>query len=143
MKLSLVNTISGFLIPETDEDYKNKLHLGIGETYIAEIKLVRNPEFHRKYFKMIATAWALLPEAVQTYFRSSEGLRKYAEVAAGYCEPFFSPSRGEWLEVPKSIAFDKLEQADFEKLYVGVRTVLDAVVTRYVSEEEFKRLLQF
>lgn len=143
MKINLVNTASGFFIPETDEDYRNKLHLKVGETYCAEFRLVRNADFHRKYFKMIAVAWELIPETLQSYFRNSEGLRKYAEVAAGYCEPFFSPTRGEWLEVPKSIAFDKLGQAEFEDLYVNVRTVLDAIVTRYVSQEEFMRLLQF
>ena len=57
MKLHLVNTASGFLVPESDYDYEQKLHLKVGETYSADIHLVRNAEHNRKYFKMLRTAW--------------------------------------------------------------------------------------
>lgn len=138
MKLNLVNTING-LIPECEEDYEGKKRLKLGETYCADIHLVRNPGHHRKYFAMIRTAWEYLPESLQYFFKTREGFRKHVEMAAGYSEPFFSPIRQEWLEGPKSIAYDKLGQSEFEELYLAVRTVLDGIVGKYVSVEEFER----
>ena len=139
MKLHLVNTANGFLVPESDFDYYQKRHLKVGETYSADIHLVRNAEHHRKYFKMIRTAWEYLPEPLQYFFHNSEGFRKHVEMTAGYSEPFFSPKLQEWVEGPKSIAFDKLDQAEFEELYNQVRSVLDTILAKYITEEEFKR----
>ena len=81
MKLNLVNTPRGFLVPESDADYDGKARLRIGETYTAEIKLVRNPEFHRLYFQMLRTAWEFLPEAVRSekFHGNQEAFRKGAE----------------------------------------------------------------
>lgn len=138
MKLHLVNTASGLLIPETDFDYEQKKHLKVGETYMADIKLVRNAEFHRKYFRMINLSWSYLPESLREFFKSSEGFRKYLEMTAGYYELFYSPQKQEWVQGPKSIAFDKLDQGEFEKLYMGVRNILDMILTRYISQEEFE-----
>ena len=138
MKLTLVNTVNG-LIPECEEDYEGKKRLKLGETYCADIHLVRNPGHHRKYFAMIRTAWEYLPESLQYFFKTREGFRKHVEMAAGYSEPFFSAKLQEWVEGPKSIAYDKLGQSEFEELYLAVRTVLDGIVGKYVSVEEFER----
>lgn len=140
MKLHLVNTANGFLIPESDYDFAQKLHLKVGETYIADIRPHRNAEFHRKYMKMIRTAWEYLPEPLQYFFRNVDGFRKHIEVTAGYCEPFFSPALQEWVDGPKSIAYDKLDQGEFEQLYTEVRTVLDSILTRYISQEKFEKI---
>lgn len=139
MKLHLVNTASGFLVPESDYDYEQKLHLKVGETYSADIHLVRNAEHHRKYFKMLRTAWEYLPEPLQYFFHSAEGFRKHVEMTAGYYEPFFSPRLQEWVEGPKSIAYDKMDQAEFSELYDKVRAVLDSILTKYITQEEFER----
>lgn len=139
MKMHLVNTANGFLVPESDFDYEQKLHLRIGETYSADVHLVRNAGHHRKYFKMLRTAWEYLPEPLQYFFRNVDGFRKHVEMTAGYSEPFFSPTRQEWLEGPRSIAYDKLDQGEFEKLYNGVRSVLDGILTKYISQEEFEQ----
>ena len=61
MKLNVINTSRGLLIPETDEDYEKKGTLQIGKTYSVDVRLVRNPDFHRKYFAMLNCAWSLLP----------------------------------------------------------------------------------
>lgn len=140
MRINLINTSSG-LIPLTDEDYEGKTHLKLGETYTCEVRLSRNLDHHRKYFKMMNTAWSCLPESICLHFKSKEGFRKYCEVTAGYFEPFYSPRLQEWVEVPKSIAFDKMDQAEFEDLYNRVKIVVDAIVTRYISPEEFNELL--
>lgn len=139
MKVHLVNTANGFLIPETDIDGDLKKQLRIGETYSADIKLVRNAEFHRKYFKMIHTAFEFLPDRQRRFFKDQETFRKFLEVTAGYYEPFFSPKLCEWIQVPKSVAYDKLDQAGMEALYNTVRKVLDEMLTQWISREDFEK----
>lgn len=140
MKLHLLNTMSG-LVPCYDEDADEKKKLKLGEQYEAEIKISRNPLFHRKFFSLIACAWEFLGEKRQKGFRTKECFRKYLISAAGFVEPFFSPKNGEWLEIPKSIEFSKMDEAEFEELYKGVRTVIDSLLATIVSKEEFDKYL--
>lgn len=143
MKISLVNTDRG-LVPYADEDFELKNKLKLGEVYTCTLKVSRNLEHHRKYFKMIATAWEFLPEYVQANFRDVEIFRKQMEMCAGYFERVYSPMTGEWADWPKSIAFDKLDQDEFEKVYNGVRNVIDALLRPYISEKEFEEnILRF
>jgi len=140
MKLNLINTPRGFLVPESDVDYDNKTKLRIGETYSVEIKLIRNPEFHRLYFQMLRTAWEFLPESIRDvrFHGNQNAFRKCIEIAAGYYEEFYSLSMRQWIQGPKSIAFERLDETEFHELYNGVRSVLDKILTKYISVEEFE-----
>jgi len=143
MKLNLYNTPSG-LKPCYDEDFDEKKKLKIGETYVAEIKLARNPQFHKKYFALINLAWEYLPERQTEGFRTKELFRKYCEVAAGFCDPFYSPTRREWVEIPRSISFGSMDETEFTDLYEKVKDVIFGIIGRFVSEEEFmSNLAQF
>lgn len=143
MKIKLLNTISG-LVPIYDEGFDEKKKLKIGEIYEAEIRLQRNIRFHRKFMALLNCAWAYLPEATQGGFRTIENFRKYLTVAAGFCDVFYSPTYGQWVEIPKSLSFDKMDDAEFQKLYESVRNIIDSILANYVSPEEFsKHLLNF
>lgn len=140
MKLTLLNTPQG-LKPCYDADYEEKKRLKLGEYYQAEIKLQRNPEFHRKYFALVNAAYELLPGRIAEGFRTVENFRKYLEVAAGHCDTFFSPKVGGWVEIPATISFDKMDQAEFEDLYKRVRDVIDTILQPYISDVDFERVL--
>ena len=140
MKLNVINTSRGLLIPETDEDYEKKGTLQIGKTYSVDVRLVRNPDFHRKYFAMLNCAWSLLPPSVQEGFRSRENFRKYVQIAAGFSEPFFHPTEG-FIDMPKSINFESMDELEFQDLYQKVRTVIDSIVQRYITTEQFEKTL--
>lgn len=140
MKLQLINTING-LVPCYDEDFDEKKKLKLGEVYEAEIKVSRNFQFHKKARALLNCAWQYLPETKQKGFRTIENFRKYLTVAAGYCEVFFSPKSGQYVEYPKSWAFDKMDNAEFEELYKGVRTVIDSLLATIVNKEEFDKYL--
>ena len=140
MKLNVINTSRGLLIPETDEDYEKKGTLQIGKTYSVDIRLVRNPDFHRKYFAMLNWAWSLRPQSVQEGFRSRENFRKYVQIAAGFSEPFFHPTEG-FIDMPKSINFESMDEIEFQDLYQKVRTVIDSIVQRYITTEQFENTL--
>lgn len=137
MELLLYNTSDG-LKPCYDEDYDEKKKLKIGEVYKAKITLVRNIRFHRKYFALINLAWEYQNDKVISHFRNNiELFRKTIEIAAGHCEQVYSIERKEWLEIPKSIAFDKMDDASFIDLYERVKDVLFSTFLTNVDEEEF------
>lgn len=137
MELNLLNTAGG-LVPCDDNDYEEKRKLKVGQIYKATIKLNRNYRLHRKYFALINCAWAYQAERQTAFFHESvDVFRKTVEVAAGHCERVYSIARKEWIDVPKSIAFDKMDEAEFRDLYERVKNVLFAIFLRGVNEEEF------
>jgi hypothetical protein len=144
MKLMLLNTFEG-LKPCYDADFEEKKKLRTGQVYSAEIKLERNYEFHKKYFALISLAWEYQPEKRQEFFKNSvEVFRKTVEISAGHCDLVYSIKRKEWLEVPKSIAFSKMDNSSFQMLYDNVKGVLFTYFLNHISVEEFeKNLINF
>ena len=140
MKLNVYNTPHG-LIPCYDEDFDEKKKLKIGAYYSVEVKLLRNYEFHKKYFALISLAWEYLTEKQQDFFKTKEKFRKTIEMAAGYSETIYSIARKEWIEMPLSIAFDKLDEAGFNDLYEKVKDVLFLTALKNISIEEFQKNL--
>lgn len=141
MKLNLFCTSTG-LKPCYDEDYDEKRKLKVGAYYEAEIKLVRNPDFHRKFFSLINLSWEFLPERQQKGFKNNKDLwRKYLIAASGYVDLFYSPKLKDYVEIPKSICFDKMNEAEFKDLYESVKNVIWSIISRFVAKDEFERLL--
>ena len=111
-----------------DADFDEKKKLKLGEVYNVDIKLSRNYRFHKKYFALINLAWEYQNERTQKHFNnSSEAFRKTVEVSAGHYEVVYSIERKEWLHVPKSIAFEKMDEAQFSDLYENVKRVLFSI----------------
>ena len=142
MKLLLQNTALG-LVPLYDSDLDEKRKLKVGQVYQADIKVVRNINFHRKMWAMLNTAWALLPEKTQNGFRSLEGFRSYLLVAAGFYDTYFSPRLKEFVEVPKSMSFASMDEAEFSDCYEAIKNVIWGILSSRVSitQEMFETYL--
>ena len=140
MKLIVVNTPRG-LVPLGDDDYEEKKKLKLGQTYSVEVKVARNVDFHRKYFALISYAWEFLNEQETERFRTKENFRKYVEVAAGHCDVIFHPRLQEYVEIPKSISFGKMDNAEFSDLYQRVKDVIFSIIGNRVTQDQFERLL--
>lgn len=144
MKIKLLNTVQG-LKPLYDEDFDEKKKLKIGEIYEADVKKARNLQFHKKYFALINCAWEYQNEKVVEFFHhNKDAFRKTVEIAAGLYEPVYLIGKKEWSQAPKSIAFDKMDEAEFMDLYDNVKRVLFQTFLRHIDEEEFvKNLINF
>lgn len=141
MKLHLLNTPSG-LKPCYDNDFDEKKKLKIGEAYIADIKLVRNPKFHRLFYALVNLSWEYLSERHQRGFKDNVELwRKYLISAAGYVDVFYSPQLKQYVEYPKSISFEKMDEAEFKDLYDRVLDIVLSVLKDRVGKEEFDAML--
>lgn len=138
MEIYLFNTPQG-LKPCYDDDYDEKKKLKLGQVYKAKITQSRNIHFHRKYFALIRTAWEYVNERFQReLFKDNiENFRKGVEVAAGHCDVVFNPRLKEFVDVPKSIAFDKMDELEFQDLYERVKNVLFSTFLKNIDEDEF------
>lgn len=140
MRLLVVNTPRG-LVPCGDDDYDEKKKLRLGETYSVEVRVARNVDFHRKYFALIAYAWEYLNEKELATFKSKDNFRKYLEISAGHCDVIFHPRLQEFVEIPKSISFGSMDNAEFSELYSKVKDVIFSIIGNRVTIEEFERIL--
>lgn len=138
MKINLVVTSEGFRCA-SDDDYEKKKTLKRGSVVECTVKEYRNYKFHKLYFSMINLSWEYLTEQQREFFHENiDAFRKTVEVAAGHYEPVYSVSRQAWLEVPKSIAFDKLDEAGFHDLYERVKSVIFQTFIPNVNKESFE-----
>ena len=143
MKLNLVVTSEGFRCA-TDDDYEKKRTLRRGTVVECTVKEYRNYNFHKLYFSLINLSWEYLTEQQREFFHDSvEAFRKTVEVAAGHYEPVYNVVRKEWVETPKSIAFDKLCESDFSKLYERVKDVIFNMFIPEISKEEFEEQIKW
>ena len=140
MKLNLLNTLDG-LKPCYDDDYEDKKKLKLGQVYSAEIKLFRNYEFFKKYFKLINITWEFLPEHIQEKFKNRDKMREPLQMTAGFTDTLFSIDRGELVERPKSIAFESMPEEEFIELYERVKDVIFKVFHDYITEEIYIKAL--
>lgn len=143
MKINLVVTEDGFVCA-TDKDEEEKKTLKRGTVVECTIKEYRNYKFHKKYFSLINCAWEYLNEEQQQFFyNSKDSFRKTVEISAGHCEPVYNRTRNEWIDMPKSVAFDKMTEAEFSQLYERVKDVLYSLFLTSVNREEFENELRW
>lgn len=141
MKMFLYNA-DGYLRPLYDEDALEKQKLKRGQVYEADIREARNLQFHRKFFSLIRLSFEYLPEKQREGFHEDpENWRKYVTVLAGHVDMFYSPDLRMWLQIPKSIAFDKMDEAAFKDFYDRCYTEIFKIISPFVSEEEFESVL--
>lgn len=85
-----------------------------GSTFTADIKIVRCPGLHRKYFKMLRVVLHNLPERFGC--KTIDALREELMFRAGYFKKFVL-STGEEAYKVESISFENMDQIQFEEVY--------------------------
>ena len=97
---------------------KTVSNLALGETLAFEWFEPRSPSHHRLFFAKLG---ALLDR--QEAFDSAHDLRLWLTVGAGYCD-LRPGATGELIAIPQSIAFHRLDEADFCDLHGRVDAFL-------------------
>ena len=99
------------LVPADDESMERFKKLKKADVLECDVKEYRNYEFHKKYFALINLAFEN-----QEFYKDLNQFRKIMEMKSGYFD-IVPTDKGYNLFIPKSIAYDKLNQVDFEELY--------------------------
>lgn len=143
MKMNLVRTDSFRFVPAEDTDLEKARKVPQGAVVECNVRILRNYAFMRKFWALVRTAYSFLTERQREFFHNSEdGFRCTLEVAAGYYDEFYDVTRRAWVQKPKSIAFDKMDEAEFSQLYESVVDVIFKVFLGHVNEEEFRNALK-
>lgn len=118
MKIELIKHAGGVLIPADEMELEKLNKFKTGEQYQAEIKLTRNPAFHRKvfvFFKFCFDHWAS-GEEFASESRQFDLFRQNLTVLAGFYESFYKIGGGVRIEA-KSLSFSSMSQEEFEECY--------------------------
>lgn len=121
MQIDLVKHPGGVFSPVNDSDLERLQRFRNGETYTADIKLTRNPKFHRKvmaFFGFCFSHWcadrAGLGSADET--TQFNRFRKDLTILAGFYDTVTN-IRGEVRAEAKSLSYAQMEQEEFERCY--------------------------
>lgn len=88
--------------------------LAIGETLSFSWREPRSPKFHRLFFAMLHNLFDQ-----QEQFDDVDSLRAWLTVGAGYAE-FVPGPKGRMVALPKSIAWDRMDDTEFHELVSAV-----------------------
>jgi hypothetical protein len=114
MEVFLVKTMTGpEVMPESVGDWAS---LPIGKTLKAQITVARNIKHHRKFQKLITVIFSNLPENMSARYPSRDAFMDEIKIQTGWRDKRISIGGTEYY-VPKSIAFAKMDQTAFDKLY--------------------------
>lgn len=137
MKIYVRNTLSG-LVPLYGSDYDEKRKLKIGQDYEVQIRLVRNPYFHRKFFALLNIGHQNSPNYSHLPF---DTFRRVAVMKAGYFISYDTP-KGVIFEA-ESISFDNMDDDRFGEVYSNVVNwiIKDCGITAETIEDEIRNFL--
>ncbi len=96
--------IDGKLVPLNDDH-----SLKPSQVYVVNFKRIRNPRFHRKFFKMLKVVVDNMPEAYAIRFGDVDRLRKEILIQTGRYETH-TTINGTKMIFPKSISFADMEE---------------------------------
>jgi len=125
MKLNVVKTNIGTLVPAFDTDHETFKKMSVGDVMEMEWKKPRNPLFHRKFFALIRTVYSNTER-----FPNQNACRLWLTMKAGFVD--YVENDGELTAIPKSIAFHSMDELKFEQLY-------NAVVDVAINELNFPK----
>lgn len=144
MKILCVITETG-LTPKYESDREEFKKLKRNAEVVVEIKKGRNIEFHKKYFALLKLTFENFPEWLEDTLNvhSVEDLRTRIKIDLGLYDIFHYGNQS--IIIPKSIAFDKMDETEFEKFYRMsvnhiIKNYLKGVSNEQIEEEIWKFL---
>ena len=106
-------------MPLYDSDLKEKYKLKLGEVYEMTPKIwkERNLQFHKKFFALVNLGCENSPKNWDI-----KGYRAWLTMMSGWAD-IYETEKGK-MALPKSIAFDKMDDDEFAKLYKAAIQVI-------------------
>ena len=136
----LLKTPGGALVPADPQATEYIAKLKLGAPVKAEVKRMRNYQFHKKFFALLDFAFENWEPSEATYkgeivAKSRKQFRNDVTVLAGFGETTIT-LKGEVRVVAKSISFANMEQDEFDDLYSAtVNAILKHVLTHYSRDD--------
>ena len=136
MKILCKITEQHLIEPVNFLDWEEKSKLKVGDEVLVEIVKLRNPKFHNKFFALLNLG---VTNSKGKFIKTNnlELYRKYVTMKAGYVD--ITPTNKGSMITPQSIAFDKMDEIEFQKLY---SKVLDFIILDIeATKEDIEKVL--
>lgn len=137
MKLALVVTPSRHIVPASHEDRVKVRALRPGDVLPVRITKPRNGDHHRKFMALVAFVAAHHPT-----YRSVEDVKTELKLRTGHYDHYVRRATGEIVYIPKSIAFDEMDEGDFAVWSAEAREVIFAQMLPEFTARDRERLAQ-
>lgn len=141
MRLNLIVTTTGYTPADEEAIAIRRKYHKAGALVTADIKVPRNGKFQRKYFALMHMAFDYWEQPTDREYKGRpieknfERFRHDVTIMAGFYEAVWN-LRGEMRLEPKSVAFDRMEENQFEELYSAV---MDVLLRMVLEEKGFKK----
>lgn len=98
------------IVPASDEDRAKLRAFKPGDALLVKMGKPRNADHHRKFMALVA----FVAEHHPTFrrYRTSKPLLHFLKMETGHYDEYVRED-GEIIRIPKSIAFDEMDEADF------------------------------
>ena len=115
----------------------------VGQEVEARIFKAVNPQFRRKYFALLKTAFDMADFLIDGEPGNFEQFRHAVTTGAGWCDFIqYSDFRGDKIiAVPRSIQWAKMDDAEFQGLFRDSLTYI--CQTWVLDEQQLDRIVQF
>jgi len=140
----MIKEPGGIFRPASDYELEKVNRFKNGEQYQAEIKLTRNPKYHRlvfAFFQYCFEYWksdrVFLSESKQF-----DVFRKHLICMAGYYDELVN-IHGEIRIEAKSISYSSMSQLEYEELYNSLILAVMRNIFQTSDEETYNKLISF
>lgn len=114
MKIVLVKTLSGSIIPAYDQDKEKLKRFKAGDPFMADVTKPRNLRFHKKAFALFNMVFEN-----QEVYTNIDDLRYDLTIEAGYFNEGLN-IYGEVIKRAKSISFASMDDIEFGEYYEAI-----------------------
>lgn len=135
MNLLLVVTPSRHVVPATPQDREKLRAFKPGDVLPVRIKKPRNGDHHRKFMALVSFVAAHHPT-----YRDRESLLIELKMRTGHYDHYVRRASGEVVYIPKSIAFDEMDEGDFIEWSARAREILYEHFLAEFTDADKKRL---
>ncbi|WP_446470611.1 DUF1367 family protein [Xenorhabdus stockiae] len=147
MEIQMVKSPGGVFVPAFEHDLLRLTKFKNGEMYTADIKLTRNPAFHRKmfaFFKFCFEHWSADKAGLDCMDEHSQftRFRKDLTILAGFYEQTVRLN-GEIRTEAKSLSYANMEPDEFERCYSAMINAALRHIFRGCNQITENRLLSF
>jgi len=140
----MIKSHGGVLCPADDVNAEKMKRFPTGEQFEIDIKLSRNPAFHRKvfaFFNYCFGHWLHENDCISEG-RQFDIFREHLTVLAGFYESYTN-IKGEVRIEAKSLSFGSMDQEEFEECYIALTNAAMKHIFQSSDETTLNRLMSF
>ena len=144
MKIEMIKHAGGVLTPASDIELEKINKFKTGGQYEVEIKLSRNPAFHRKVFAFFNFCFEFWKGSNEFHSESKQFdvFRNHLTVLAGFYNEYYTIHGSVRVEA-KSIAYSAMNQEEFEECYNSLINAAMKHVFKTADESTLNQLMNF